>query len=383
MKIAQVVCRFKPYKGGISNVAYDYALGLSKLGHQVTVFTPLYHKSDNDVRFDEFEVVRLKPWFKFGNAGFLPQLGKLIKDFDIVNLHYPFFGGAEVIWGLKRQEKERLKLVINYQMDVLGTGLKKIVFRLYNRFLMPKIISSADKIIVSSLDYAQNSDIKALFDTHSQKFEVIPPGVDLNKFSPTAKDPDLLSKFKIKPDDKILLFIGGLDRAHYFKGLEFLISSYKNLDSDKIKILIVGDGDLKAKYQKQVLDLALLDQILFTGPVSDADLPRYYNLADAVILPSIDQSEAFGIVLIEAMACAKPVIAADLAGVRSVFINNMSGLSFEVLNQEDLVIKIRKLLFNDDYRSKMGQAARERTEKTYNQQTLILQLENLYKKLVK
>ncbi|MCX6744224.1 MAG: glycosyltransferase family 4 protein [Candidatus Parcubacteria bacterium] len=383
MKIAQVVCRFKPYKGGISNVAYDYALGLSKLGHQVTVFTPLYNDKDNEVKFDQFEVVRLKTYFKFGNAGFLPQLGKLLRDFDVINLHYPFFGGAEIIYRLKKQKKDEIKLVINYQMDVLGKGLKKIIFGLYNKFLMPRIIASADKVIVSSFDYAQNSDIAGLMAAQSQKFIAIPPGVNLDKFSPASKDQELLDKFNIKPDDKVLLFVGGLDRAHYFKGLEFLINSYKDLNSEKIKILIIGEGDLKSKYQQQVLDLGLIDHILFAGVTTDQDLPKYYNLADAVILPSIDRSEAFGIVLIEAMACAKPVITADLPGVRSVYANNVSGFSFAVLNKDDMIAKIKKLLFNDDLRIKMGQAARERVEKMYGQQKLIIQLEDLYKELVK
>lgn len=378
MKIAQVVCRFKPYKGGISNVAYDYALGMSKLGHEVTIFTPLYNDKDNEVVFPEFKVVRLKPKFKIGNAGYIPQLADLLEGFDIVNLHYPFFGGAEVVYKVKKDHPDQFKLVINYQMDVLGKGWKKFVFRLHSRYLMPKIVKAADKVIVSSLDYAANSNIKEIYENQSEKFVAIPPGVDLRKFYPTAKDTELLQKFNIKPEEKVLLLVGGLDKAHYFKGLDFLIESYKGFELKNLKILIVGSGDCQSYYQKKVLNLGLIDRILFSGPVSDSNLPKYFNLADVTILPSIDRSEAFGIVLIESMACAKPVIAANLAGVRSVFENNLSGLSFEILNREDLARQVRKLFTDDVLRQKMGQAARERAIKLYDQEELIKTLEYQY-----
>jgi rhamnosyl/mannosyltransferase len=174
-----------------------------------------------------------------------------------------------------------------------------------------------------------------------------------------------------------------LDQAHYFKGIHFLIDSYEDFNLDNLKIMIVGEGDMKSEYQKHVLDLGLIDSILFTGAAAENDLAKYYNLADAVILPSIDKSEAFGIVLIEAMACAKPVITANLAGVRSVYENNVSGLSFEVLDKEDLEQKVRKLFQNDELRAQMGVSARQRVEKMYAQDVLIKRLEEIYTLLKK
>jgi rhamnosyl/mannosyltransferase len=211
----------------------------------------------------------------------------------------------------------------------------------------------------------------------------IPPGVNLQQFFPQPKDLVLMKKFDLKPQDKVLLFVGALDQAHYFKGIHFLIDSYKNFGLDNLKIIIVGEGDLKPEYQKHVLDLGLIGSILFAGSVADQELVKYYNLADAVILPSIDKSEAFGIVLIEAMACAKPVLAANLAGVRSVYADNVSGFSFEVLDQQDLTQKVRKLFLDDNLRVQMGQAARVRVEEMYSQDILIKKLEEFYTLLKK
>lgn len=387
MKIAQIVCRFKPYKAGIGNVAYSNALGLAKLGHQVTVFTPLYNNKDASYASADFKIVRLRPWLKFGNAGFLPQLFWKLKSYDIIHLHYPFFGGAEVVWLLKKIKKNKMPLVITYHHDIVGGKFLKLFFNFHNKYLLPRIIKSADKVIVTTFDYAQNSNISKLIRDYPEKFIEIPLSVDLHKFSPGLKDADLAVKYGLNPgQDKVLLFVGALDKAHYFKGIDFLIKSFNVLDYSgcnekcgyQIKLLIIGDGELKPVYEKQVLDMGLQNKIIFCGQISDDDLARHYNLADAVILPSIDKSEAFGIVLIEAMACAKPVIAANLAGVRSVFTNNISGCVFEVGQEGDLANCVNKLFSNDSLRNQMGLAARQLCEQKYSQDILSKKLEDAY-----
>ncbi|MFC1598733.1 glycosyltransferase family 4 protein [Patescibacteria group bacterium] len=386
MRIAQIVCRFKPYKGGISNMAYDHALGLAKLGHQVTVFTPWYNKKDQEFNSNDFQVKRLFPWAKFGNGAFLPQLIGQLGDFDIVHLHYPFFGAAEIIWLLKILKRKKIKLVITYHMDVVGALLMKPFFKFHTKFITPLIIKAADKVIVTSLDYAQTSNIKEFLASEPNKFIAIPPSVDLEKFFPSKKEKQILYQHNLNPEtDKVLLFVGALDKAHYFKGIDFLINSFNVLDHSgcadcgyKIKLVIVGSGNLKNKYEQQVQNAGLQDKILFAGYVSDEDLPKYYNIADVVVLPSIDRSEAFGITLIEAMACAKPVVAANLAGVRSVFTNKEEGYVFEVMQEGDLANRINKLFTNNQLAEKMGQQARLKAVNAYSHEYLLKKLEDVY-----
>ncbi len=391
MKVAQVVCRFKPYKGGISNVAYNHALGLAKLGHKVTVFTPLYSEKDRRYTSPEFEIKRLVTWGKVGNGAFLPQLFWQLKDFDIVHLHYPFFGGAEVLWLLKALKGKKMKFIITYHMDVVGGIFIKPFFKFHTKYIMPRIIKAADKVIVDSMDYAQHSNIKDLIKAEPEKFIEIPPGVDLDRFFPSQRDKELLYKYSINPEfDRVLLFVGALDKAHYFKGIEFLINSFSVLDYSgdqdalyRIKLLIVGEGNLKEKYKGEVDEEGLQDKILFADPVSDKDLPKYYNLADAIILPSIDRSEAFGITLTEAMACAKPVVASDLPGVRSVVEDGMNGFVFEVKQEGDLANRVNQLFKDKGLREKMGQAGRAKVEKYYNHDFVTKILVRLYEELVR
>ncbi len=379
MKIAHIVCRYKPYKGGISNIAYEYAKKLSSQGHDITVFTPLYEEKDNEFKTEKYKIERLKPLVKFGNAAFLPQLLFKLKNFNIIHLHYPFFGAACLVWLLKLLKGENFKLVISYHMDVVGGGVLKIFFRLHSKLIMPLIIRSADKVIISSTDYAENGDLKNVLDKYPAKFTIIPPSVDLQRFFPKEKDSDLLNKYNLQ-DNKVMLFVGGLDQAHYFKGIEFLIKSFAKFENN-VKLIIVGDGDLKNNYQNQVDSLGLNDKIFFAGKVSDDGLPQYYNLADLVVLPSIDKSESFGIVLIEAMACAKPVITSNLAGVRNVYDNQVSGLVFETSNSADLADKVNEILSDNELQQKMGQAALTKVKQEYSLDILVSKLIKLYSKL--
>ncbi len=376
MRVAIISPVFPPYRSGIGNAAYREARDLASRGHQVVVYTS--KRRAVRVAAAGFSLRQLQPFLKYGNAAFLPQLFWELKNFDTVHLHYPFFGGAEVMHKLKiKNEKLKIKfkLVITYHHDVIGRGFLGKFFKWHTKNLMPKILGAADKIIVSSFDYAKNSNIKDIFKEHPEKFVEIPFGVDIKKFQPTSKDERLLAKHNLKPDEKIILFVGGLDRAHYFKGLEYLISAKCQILNSKL--LIVGDGDLKPHYKKMAADLKISDQIIFTDAIEIDDLPKYYNLANVLVLPSVDRSEAFGIVLIEAMACGKPVIASDLPGVRSVVDNGENGFLVEPKNTSQLTEKINYLLNNLDIAKQFGENGRKKVEEKYDIQKVGEKLEKI------
>jgi glycosyltransferase involved in cell wall biosynthesis len=158
MKIAQVSATFPPYMAGTGNVCYHYAIELAKLGHEVTVFTSSHSNEEYEYP-NLFEVRRFKPLFRVGNAPFTPQLLS-IKDFDIIHLHYPFFFGGEMIYLISKLNGQ--KYIITYHNDVILNGMTKNLLRLYNNVIMKSIIKNSDKICVTSLDYAKNSNIKDL-----------------------------------------------------------------------------------------------------------------------------------------------------------------------------------------------------------------------------
>ncbi|NUM25140.1 MAG: glycosyltransferase family 4 protein [Candidatus Buchananbacteria bacterium] len=382
MKIAIVTPTFPPYAGGIGNVAAFNARQLVSHGHQVTVFTPQYKMVAEEAT--DLEVRRIKPLIKYGNAAFVPALGWMLKGYDLVHIHYPFFGGAETVWLYQRRfKKQKTKIVLHYHMDVVGEGIFKLIFKIHRAIFLPKIIKMSDRVIVTSIDYAKNSNIAGMLAKTPAKFIEVPNGVDANHFAPQSKDESLLQKHQINQTDKVVLFVGGLDKAHYFKGIEYLVEAMSILKQATYewRLVVVGEGELRRDYQDLAAQLGIDNKVIFTGYVPNDDLVKYYNVADVVVLPSVDKSEAFGLTLVEGMSCAKAVIASNLAGVRGVIDQEINGLVVQPRDANDLATKVNFILMHQTLAGEYGLAGREKVLRKYNWKIIGEQLDNLYKNL--
>ncbi len=374
MKIATVVCAYPPYAGGMGNSAEQINKLLAEK-HAITTFTPS----------------TLKPWLRLGHGAFLPQLLWRLNKFDYIYLHYPFFGTAEVVWFFKLFFK-RPKLIIHYHMDVQGLGPLARLLSLPSRLIRQSLLNQAEIIVSASLDYIQASQIKNYYQTHKNKFKEIPFGLDLKTFQPKlinrALDNRTIARAQeivhyinekfIKRDRLNLLFVGGLDTAHYFKGVDVLLNSLVVLTNRNWRLKIVGEGDLRLSYENLAKHLKLDKQIEFVGKLSGPELVRTYQNADLFILPSINSNEAFGLVLIEALACGLPVIASDLPGVRRVFTEHNEGLLAQPGNPTDLKKKLEYFFNNEKMRRVMALAARRLAEEKYDLNIMKKRLEALF-----
>ncbi|MEK7139557.1 MAG: glycosyltransferase family 4 protein, partial [Patescibacteria group bacterium] len=354
------------------------SLELDKLGWRVTVLTPRHKR--RDMKLHNFQIRGVESWFTSGNASFLPQLLWKLRHFKIVHLHYPFFGGAgpTAIW--KRYLAGERKLVISYQMDVVSSGLKGRFFRWHTKYIMPWILRSADRVIVTSMDYAQAGNVAPVLAAHPEKFVEIPLGANTAIYHPQPRDVSLLTKHNIPPDDKVLIFVAALDEPHYFKGLDRLLEAVSRL-TVPTTLIVVGRGPLKSTYEQLAAELGIADRVRFVGYVSDFDLARYHSIADVFVLPSIDKSEAFGLVYVEAMACGKPTIGSRLAGVRTVIDDGVTGLLVDPGNVDDLTDKINTLINDDVLAKKMGAAGLAKVLDRYTWKKVAKQLDDLYRSL--
>ena len=376
MKIAHVSATFPPYMAGTGNVCYHNAVELAKLGHDVTVFTSRY--PDEDYTYpDSITVKRYKPWFRIGNAPFLPQLLGL-REFDIIHLHYPFFFGAEMIYLLSKLTKQ--KYVISYHNDVMLSGIINPFLSIYKSTCMRLIVKNSRKICTSSLDFGVNSELTSVMDVSNGCFAEVPIGVDADRFNPSIDTIAIKSRHNLL-GKRVILFVGALDKAHYFKGLEYLLDSFAGLNIDGAILLIIGDGDLKDYYQDLSQKMGVLDRVIFLGKVQNEELPKYYATADLLVLPSI-KIESFGLVLLEAMACGKPVIASNLPGVRTVVDDGLNGFLVEPKDCCDLITKMRYLLEEDGVKESFGRAGRKKVEEKYSWGKIGEELERLYLGLI-
>lgn len=381
MKIAHIVCTYPPYTGGMGNVAFEMASGLVSLGHEVEVFTPDYgfiEEDKNEILEERKDFAnRLKTPFKYGNAAYLPNLKKELDNFDIIHLHYPFFGTA----GIVRKWKERnpyKKLFITYHMDNRGDGLKGFIFKINAKFWLEKILKVADKIQVSSFDYLKSSDAGKYFPTYQEKFFELALGVDINKFQIRKKPEFLFEKYNLDKNKATILFVGGMDIAHYFKGIPVLLKSLLLLKNNNFdfQAVLIGDGELKESFELTARAYGLEKNICFVGKVSNEKLASYYNMADLLVLPSINKSEAFGLVLLEAMASGVPVIASDLAGVRTVASDG--GFLFKINDYKELAEKIFDYFSLDN--GELKNRVRQIVEDKYSWEKIIKKLDEEYKK---
>ena len=182
----------------------------------------------------------------------------------------------------------------------------------------------------------------------------------------------------IKRDRLNLLFVGGLDQAHYFKGVGVLLNSLVIVTHRNWRLKIVGEGDLRPYYENLSDRLNIRKQIEFTGKLSDTELVRAFQNADLFILPSINSNEAFGLVLIEALACGVPVIASNLPGVRRVFSDHEQGLLIEPGDKIDLKNKLEFIFNNEEMRRIMALSARRLAKTKYDKNKMKSCLEILF-----
>ena len=374
MKIANIACAWPPYAGGMANAAKQIS-ELLRSQHEVEDFTPEH----------------LRPWLRYGHGAVLPQLFFRLRSFDYIYLHYPFFGTAEIVW-LFKIFYQRPKLIIHYHMaaDQLN-GLARIL-SWPSRIIARHLFKQADAVVSASFDYLKNSPLRQQLENQPERFCEIPFGLDIRTYLPSklrrpaanplvAKAQNLINAVNdklLKKNRLEILFVGGLDRAHYFKGVDVLFQALAGLDKESWRLTIIGDGDRRPQYEKNVQELGLEKAVKFLGKVDQTDLIRAYQSADLFILPSINHHEAFGLVLIEALACGVPVIASDLPGVRSVFTNYREGLLATPGDAADLRRKIDYLLNNRELRRQMSLAARRLAEERYSLEKMAAKLNALF-----
>jgi phosphatidyl-myo-inositol dimannoside synthase len=208
----------------------------------------------------------------------------------------------------------------------------------------------------------------------SEKVAILPCIVDSDRFKPGAKPPELLEKHGLN-NVKVLMTVARLWSGDIYKGVDVTIRALPKIlqTFPDVKYLVIGRGDDRPRLEALATELGVSDRVIFTGFVPTAELPAYYRVADAYIMPS---QEGFGIVYLEAMACGKPVLAGDADGSADPLQDGLLGWQVPHRNPEAVAIAIQEILQGSDRRCD-GHWLREATLAKFSQSALQKQLENL------
>jgi glycosyltransferase involved in cell wall biosynthesis len=379
MHIAHATATFFPYPSGTGRVCLLNALGAAGRGHRVTVLTSAPASPVTAPDPPGLTVIRLKPLLRVGNAPLLPGLLRP-PACDVLHLHYPFVSGQEMLALVCAAR--RIPLVITYHQDLILSGMIGRAVMLHEATLGRWILTHAARLLVTSRDYFAASRIARFFTPDDPRVAEMPNGVDTARFHPGLDGRAIRDRYGIAPDAPLALFVGGLDTPHYFKGVDVLLKALARLEIPDARLMLVGDGDLRLRYEHLAAELGIAARVTFCGRVPDADLPQHYAACDLLVLPSTTMGEAFGIVLLEAMACGKPVIASNLPGVRTVVDPGVDGLLAEPGSVDDLTVRLDDLIARRDQHAAMGQRGRDKAVRCYDWERINERLLDVYAAVV-
>ena len=296
---------------------------------------------------------------KFRYFGFYRSLKKSIASFspDIVHAHYATSYGL-----LGALSKKHPFLISVWGSDVFDFPNRSFIHRLFLKWILKKsdLILSTSKVMRQEvLKYSDKS------------VEVTPFGIDTKKFY----------NFKVKDRNNFTIGIIKSLESHY--GIDYLIRAFRDVKikyPDKnLRLIIVGQGSKLTEYKKLVSELDLSEDVLFTGKISQDEVPSMHNRIDLFVCPSLNES--FGVSVLESSSCEVPVIVTNVGGLKEVVIDKETGLMVNPQNVGEIVNAISYFLDNPSMISQFGKQGRKFVEDNYNWTKNLTQITDIYKHL--
>ena len=371
MRVLQIGKYFPPHAGGMETYLRDLMAALANRGIDSSA---LVHRSGISFRAvhethsaseGQYQVTRAPVWARLIFTPISPPfpclLRKLIKRDkpDILHLHMP---NVSAFWALLLPSARRRPWVVQWHSDVLASrhspGLR-LFYCLY-RPLERAVLKRARVIVVSSPPYLETSEPLAPF---AEKCVVIPLGLDPAKITP-AGDSGENGDSPGHPAGSLRVL--ALGRLSYYKGFDYLVAAMA--DTNNVELDIVGSGDREAALKEQASQLGLRGRVRFHGHLPDDQLAALFNQCDCLCLPSIERTEAFGLVLLEAMYLARPTIASDVPGSGMGWIvdHEQTGLKVPPRDSASLANALRRLQENRDKIGEFGALGRVKFDRMFH-----------------
>lgn len=366
MKIALVSPYDYPFPGGVTSHISHLDEELTRLGHAVTILAPS--------SLDERELAAQRV-VKLGSVVAVPANGSVARitlslrlsgkvktllnreRFDVIHLHEPLMPALPITV---------LRHSATVNVGTFHSAWDSRVARLYGNPLLRRFNRRLHARI------AVSPRAREFVGRHFPgDYEIVPNGIAVDEFGP-----DVAPFPRLRDGMLNLLFVGRLEQR---KGFAYLLRAYTRLKRERpnLRLIVVGAYAEKEQRRYQALTrTAGIADVLFVGRATPAELPRYYRSCDVFCAPSTG-GESQGIVLLEAMAAARPIVASDIAGYRDVLREGHEGLLVPPKDAEALAAALRRLIDDAALRARMGTAGLARAH-DYSWSTIAARVLGLY-----
>lgn len=346
MKILHVIPFFSPKFGGSVTVPYQLSKELAKKGNNVTIITSDYGfdlKYAKEIEEFDVKVIPFRTIVNFGLFIYTPSmkswLCENIRNFDIVHMHN--FRSYQNNLTADFAIQNRIPYIMQAHGSVLPFFEKQGLKKIYDLLWGNKLLKNASKCIaVSRMERYQYLQM----DIPENKIAIIPNGIDISDFKNLPEKGIFRNRYSIKPDEKIILYLG---RVHKSKGIDFLINAFSKLvvQNNNTRLVIIGpDAGYLNPLKEQVNELKIKDKVLFCGPLYEQQ--KFEALIDADVLVYPSTIEIFGLVPFEAIMCGTPIIVTDDCGCGEIVKEADCGYLVKYGDISGLSTKIREILTN-------------------------------------
>lgn len=402
IKIFVITTSFPRWQGdGIERSIYELCKGLNK-AHQIVVLAPHCEFAKRMEEMDGIRVYRF-PYFwplKFQKlcygSGIIPNL----KKNRLLWIQVPLLFLSQVFSGLKLMKKEKVDLIHSHWLIPSGltacfckkTFKKPFVATTHGSDVFPfrkSFLKKFLKITLRDCDICTvNSTATAAAVSEiagiSHKLLVIPPGVNPKVFHPII--PIKNSEVKSRNGDTIPKILT-LTRLIKWKGTRYLIEAMAIVlkQLPEARLIVCGDGVERNNLEELAQRLGLSKNIKFMGRVPNDQLPDYYRKASVFVLPSIvndtGETEAFGVVLLEAMACGTPVVGSNVGGIPDIITDGWNGYLTKEKNPQDIADKIIKILSDREMGKRFSENGLQKINERFSWEVVVKQISDVYERL--
>lgn len=378
MKVVQVIPEFPPpLIGGGGYHVYNLAKELVRRDVDVTVFTLnvgntfLLKKTEVETHFGKVKVFRVPAsYIPKTTYPIAPKLIPLLlkENPDIIHAHgYQVFTTDAA---LTVSKIKKIPLVLT--LHGFPRGFDKLTHRAYFNLIGKETLKRAKKIISVSRMVAHEFRVIGV---PKEKIAIVPNGVDLEEYKQLPTGDLFRKRLDIKENEKVVLTVGRLEKI---KGFQYLIKALPSIIKEvgSTKLVLAGpDFNYGATLKKLTEETNVQDHVIFYGPINGKEKFEAFSAANIVAVPSL--YEGFGMLLLEAMAAGKPLVATNTGAAPEIIQNGKNGILAASGNVEDLAGKIIKLLSDDQLMYLISQESRKTVE-AFNWEKISEQIHKLY-----